>query len=134
MNKDETARMAWPGPQVKVMCVGVEEAHCARKACSNKVTSVGVNDWFYLLGYASGQVFGLGLWDHEGMRYDLENWSTKWKNETYNRKEGTNITVRAEEISKEHKLDNGEIFILTDNQVFEGWFYNGHNDSQNLNR
>ena len=26
---------------------------------------------FYLLGYASGQGFGLGLWDHEGLRYDF---------------------------------------------------------------
>ena len=28
---------------------------------------------FYLLGVASGQGFGSGLWDHEGLRYDLEN-------------------------------------------------------------
>ena len=28
---------------------------------------------FYLLGYASGQGFGLGLWDHEGLIYDSEN-------------------------------------------------------------
>ena len=32
---------------------------------------------FYLLGYASGQGFGLGLCNNEGLRYDSENWYTK---------------------------------------------------------
>ena len=77
---------------------------------------------FYLLGDASGHGFGLGLWDHEGLRYDSENWSTQWKNEFSNLKEGTNLTVKVEDLSEEHKLDNGELFILTDNQVFEGCF------------
>ena len=31
---------------------------------------------FYLLGDTSGQGFGSVLWDHEGLRYDLANWST----------------------------------------------------------
>ena len=75
---------------------------------------------FYLLGDASGQGFGLGLWDHEGLRYDSENWLAQWKNYTSNFKEVTNLTVRVEELAKEHKLDNGDLFILTDNQVFEG--------------
>ena len=39
---------------------------------------------FYLLGDASGQGFGFGLWDHEGLIYDSANWSTQWKNETSN--------------------------------------------------
>ena len=61
------------------------------------------------------------------------NWSTQWKNETSNWKEGTNLTVRVEEISEEHKLENGEIFILTDNRVFEVCFYKGRSNSQKLN-
>ena len=81
--------------------------------------------YFYILGDASGQGFGSGLWDHEGMIYDSANWWTQWKNEISNWKEGTNITFRVDELSEEHKLDNGEIFILADNQVFEGWFYIG---------
>ena len=87
---------------------------------------------FYLLGDASGQEFGLGLWDHEGLRYDSSNCSTQWKNETSNWKEGTNITVRVEDIFEEHKLDNGELFILVDNQVFEGLFYKGNYSSRKL--
>ena len=59
---------------------------------------------FYLLGDASGQGFGSGLWDHEALRYDSENWSTKCKNETSNWKEGTNLTVRVEDLAKEQKL------------------------------
>ena len=62
---------------------------------------------FYLLGDASYQGFGSVLWDHEGLIYDLEKWSTQWKNETSNWKERNNLTVKVEELSEEHKLDNG---------------------------
>ena len=88
---------------------------------------------FYLLGDASGQGFGSGLWDHEGLRYDLEKWSTQWKNDTYNWKEGTNLTVIVEELTEEHKLDNGELFILTYNQVIEGCFYKGYSIYRKMN-
>ena len=71
--------------------------------------------YFYLLGNASGQGCGSGLWDHEGLRYDLTNWSTQWENEASKWKEGTNLTIRVKEIAEEHKLDNGELFILIDN-------------------
>ena len=56
-------------------------------------------DAFYLIGDVSGQGFGSGLWDHEGLIYESKNWSTQWKKETSNWKEVTNITVRVEEIS-----------------------------------
>ena len=46
----------------------------------------------------------------------------KWKNDTSNLKEGKNIIVRVDELSEEHKLDNGELFILEDKQMFEGCF------------
>ena len=75
----------------------------------------------------------MGLWYHEGLRYDSENWSTQWKNETSNSKAVTNITVRVEELAEKHKLDNGELFILIDNQVFEECFYRGDYNSQKLN-
>ena len=32
---------------------------------------------FYLLGDASGQGFGSGLWDYEGLRYESESGSTQ---------------------------------------------------------
>ena len=83
---------------------------------------------FYLLGDASGQGFGLGLWYHEGLRYDSENWSIQWKNQTSNWKEGTNITVQFEELAEENKLDNGQLFNLTENQVFDECFYKGHSN------
>ena len=34
---------------------------------------------FYLLGDVSGPGFGSGMWDHEGIRYDSEDWSTQWE-------------------------------------------------------
>ena len=52
--------------------------------------------YFCLLGDASGKGFDSGLWGHEGQIYESENWSTQWKKETSNCKEGTNITVRVE--------------------------------------
>ena len=55
---------------------------------------------FYLLGYVSGKGFYFGLWDHEGLRYDSAKCYTKWKNETSNWKEGTNLTVQVEEIAE----------------------------------
>ena len=86
-----------------------------------------------MLGDASGQGFGLGLWDHEGLRYDSGKWSTKWNNDTSNWKEGTNLTVQVEELSENKNLDNGELFILIDNQVIEGCFYKVHSNSRKLN-
>ena len=41
--------------------------------------------------------------------------------------------MRFEELVEEHKLDNGELFILAYNQVFEGCFTKGHSNSQKLN-
>ena len=89
---------------------------------------------FYLLVDASGQGFGSGLWDHEGLIYDSDNWSTQWKKDTYNWREGTNLTVQVEELAKDKKLENGRLFILTDNQVFEGFLYKGHSKPQKINK
>ena len=88
---------------------------------------------FYLLGDASGQGFGSGLWGHEGLRCDFTNWPTQWENKISNWKEGTNLTVLVEELAEDHKLDNRELFILTDNQAFEGFFYKFHSNSRKLN-
>ena len=41
--------------------------------------------------------------------------------------------MRVEELAEKQKLDNEELFILTDNKVFEGCFYKGHSNSQKLN-
>ena len=41
--------------------------------------------------------------------------------------------MKVEELAEEHKLDNGELLILTNNQVFEGCFYKGHSNYRNLN-
>ena len=38
-----------------------------------------------------------------------------------------------DEITNQNKLEYEELFIFTDNQVFEGCFYKGHSNSRNLN-
>ena len=70
LNKDETSpEWLYPDPRLRE---GVLEV--TRCRASGSMTA------FYLLGYKSGQGFGSGLWDHEELRYDSENWSTQWKN------------------------------------------------------
>ena len=41
--------------------------------------------------------------------------------------------MQVKELAEEHKLDNGEFFTLSDNQVFEGCFYKGHYISRKIN-
>ena len=41
--------------------------------------------------------------------------------------------MQVEELAKEKELDNGELLILTDNQVFGVCFYNGHSNSRKIN-
>ena len=67
------------------------------------------------------------------LRYELEIWSTQRKNDTSNWKEVNDITVQVRGLAEEHKLDNGKLFILTDNQVFGGCFYKGNSNSRKLN-
>ena len=40
---------------------------------------------------------------------------------------------RIRRLAEAGRLDKREIFLLTDNQVFEGTFYKGHSDSPKLN-
>ena len=41
--------------------------------------------------------------------------------------------MQVEEIVEENKLDNGELFTFTDNQVLEGLLYKGHSNSPKVN-
>ena len=108
MNKNEIAP-EWIDPTPRLRedvlvlkrLAAPEKPAVARCRASESMTA------FYLLGDTSGKGFGLGLWDHEGLRYDSANCLTQWKNETSKWKEGTNITARVEELAEEQKLDNG---------------------------
>ena len=41
--------------------------------------------------------------------------------------------MQVKELAEEHKLGNGDLFTLMYNQVFEGWLYKVHSNSQKLN-
>ena len=108
INKDKTAP-EWidPYPRLRENVLALKSLTAPKKPAVRRCkASESMND-FYLLEDASGQGFGLCLWDHEGMIYNSENWLKQWKNETSNWKEGTYFTVRVEELAEEHKLENG---------------------------
>ena len=78
MNKDEiTPYWLDPAPRLREdvlaleMFTAPEQPALTRCRASDSMTD------FYLLGDASDQGFGLGLWDHEGLIYDLANWLTQ---------------------------------------------------------
>ena len=87
----------------------------------------------YLMGDASGQGFGSGLWDKTGLWYDAANWAEHCRDETSNWKEATNLAVKIEEKAREGLLVDAELFVFTDNSVFEGTFFKGHSKSRKLN-
>ena len=71
----------------------------------------------YLMGDASGQGFGSGLWDKTGLWYDAANWAEHCRDETSNWKEATNLAVKIEEKAREGLLVDAELFVFTDNSV-----------------
>ena len=78
LNKNKTVpKLLYPSPRVREDMLALKrltapENHAVTKCrASESMTS------FYLLGDASDQGFDLDLWDHEGLIYDSENWSTQ---------------------------------------------------------
>ena len=120
LNKDETSpELLDPDPRLREDVLALKRLTASEKPEITRCRASELMTAFYLIEDASGKGFGLGLWDHEGLRYYSANWSTQRKNGTSKWKEGTNITVRFKELAEEQKLDNRELFILTDKQVFE---------------
>ena len=66
-----------PPPRLREDIVALKRLIAPEKPALKRCrASDSMND-FYLLVDAISQGFGLGLWDHEGLRYDSENWSTQ---------------------------------------------------------
>ena len=89
-----------------------------------RVTTVAVA--LYLMGDASGVGFGSALWDESGVAFEAGNWKQQWKEESSNFREASNLTARIEKLGEEGKLNDRELFVLTDNATYEGTFYKGH--------
>ncbi|KAL7468881.1 hypothetical protein ACHAXS_009127 [Conticribra weissflogii] len=99
------------------------------------VQSIRVRDTvtaFYLMGDASGKGFGSGLWDGV-LQYEAGNWASHCQDESSNWQEANNLVTRVEDLAEAGRLEDIELFLLTDNIVFEGTFYKGHSNSPKLN-
>ena len=79
MNKDETAP-EWlePAPRLSEDLLESKRFTAPENPAVTRCGALGSMTAFYLLVYSSGQGFGSSLWVHEGLRYDLEKWSTQW--------------------------------------------------------
>eukprot|EP00984_Skeletonema_dohrnii_P022484 scaffold11603_cov72-Skeletonema_dohrnii-CCMP3373.AAC.1 len=83
----------------------------------------------YLMGDASGDGFGNGIWDSKGVEFEAGNWKEELKHKSSNFRESNNLVTKVEALADEGKLKDRELFIFTDNTTFEGTFYKGHSKS-----
>ena len=74
-NKAETAP-EWldPAPRLREDMLELKRLTATENPAVTRCRASESMNAFYILGYASGQGFGSGLWDHEGLRYDSEKW------------------------------------------------------------
>jgi len=90
-------------------------------------------DVVYMMGDASGKGFGTAVWDEGTLLWESGHFSSSYREESSNFREAANLVLRLEDMEGEGKLDNSEVFVFTDNSVFEGTFYKGHSNSKKLN-
>ena len=74
---------------------------------------------FYVLGDTSGLWFGSAVVDNSGIWYKAGTWAKHWKEEYLNFQKADNLTQRIETLVKADKIQGQEIFLFTDNLVFE---------------
>ena len=90
-------------------------------------------DVLYMMGDASGKGFGTAVWNDGSLYWESGHFAQAYREESSNFREASNLVIRLEDMERESKLDNAEIFVFTDNVVFEGTFYKGHSNSKRLN-
>ena len=81
---------------------------------------------FYLPGNASGSGFGSALIGEAGIEYEAGTWDSAWREESSNFREADNLVQKVEDLVRGGKLGGHEIFVFTDNFVFESTFYKGY--------
>lgn len=64
--------------------------------------------------------------------YNAGNWRMDLSEESSNWREANNLTTRIEELADEGRLNSQELFVFTDNLVFEGTFFKGYSSSKKL--
>lgn len=86
----------------------------------------------YVAGDASGKGFGAAVWDEEEVVYSAGSWSGACGEESSNWREAENLTLKVEEMAREGRLRDRELWIFTDNSTYEGTFFKGYSSSEKL--
>lgn len=87
---------------------------------------------WYLVGDASGDGFGSGLFADGVLKYESGDWANYARENLSNWREAANLVVRIEEGVESGFLFRVELFIFTDNMVFEGTYYKADSSSPEL--
>ena len=87
---------------------------------------------WYLLGDASGHGFGSGLWTGGVLDYESGDWASLHAEQTSNWKEAGNLVARVKKGVEDGVLQGAELFLFTDNMVFEGTYYKAGSTSPKL--
>ena len=87
---------------------------------------------FYMPGDASGKGFGSALIGPQKVVYHAGTWARRWRRESSNFREADNLVRRVEELVEDGTMQDQELFVFTDNWVFENCYYKGHSASEKL--
>ena len=87
----------------------------------------------FLMGKASGDGFGSTIIEGGRVEYQAAGWNARSKSESSNWQEAHNLTTQAEQKGAEGCLEGKELFLITNNKVFEATYYKGHSRSPKLN-
>ena len=83
-------------------------------------------------GFGSAWVEGLGEPDGGKVVWEYGMWSDEGGNESSNWREADNLIKLFEEDVNDGSAVVAEIFLLTDNIIFEGCYYKGYSQSETL--
>ena len=88
---------------------------------------------WYCPGDASGSGFGTALVMKErGILYESGMWTKEYAEESSNFREAENLVIRLEKEVREGDMQGREVFLFTDNLVFESTYYKGYSQSRKL--
>ena len=87
---------------------------------------------YYMPGDASGKGFGSALIGPDRITYHAGTWAKEWRDESSNFREADNLVLKVEDLVKEGTMQDQELFLFTDNWVFENCYYKGHSASKKL--
>ena len=95
-----------PAPRLTLDVEALEKLTASKEPAATKYRVGATMSALYLMGDASGQGFGSGLWDGKGLWYEAANWADHHRDGSSNWKEANNLTLKVEELAKEGKLND----------------------------